>query len=110
MPRKSCPIIPSWDARDQGERSQSTIPVPAYTSAKSNPVQITGEAPARCFSKSTLARFLGLSVRSLDRAKAMGVMPPPDLVVGRSPRWSPETIQRWLRSKPRLPGRGGPSE
>ncbi len=61
----------------------------------------------RCFTKQTLARYLGLSVRSLDRANALGLLPCPDLIVGRSPRWSPQTIERWLRSKPRLPGRKG---
>jgi hypothetical protein len=64
-------------------------------------------APACCLDKRGLARFLGLSVRSLDRANALGLLPAPDLVVGRSPRWSPDTILRWLRTRPRLPGRKG---
>ena len=62
-------------------------------------------ARAVCYSKSDLARFLGISIRSVDRANAAGLLPAADLVVGRSPRWSPQTIERWLRSKPRLPGR-----
>jgi hypothetical protein len=62
---------------------------------------------AACFDKSGLARYLGLSVRSLDRANAAGLLPAPDLVVGRSPRWSPQTVATWLRSRPRLPGRKG---
>jgi predicted DNA-binding transcriptional regulator AlpA len=60
-----------------------------------------------CMGKRGLARFLGLSVRSLDRASAMGLLPRPDLIVGRSPRWSPDTITKWLRTHPRLPGRKG---
>jgi hypothetical protein len=64
-------------------------------------------APASCLDKRGLARFLGVSVRSLDRANALGLLPAPDLVVGRSPRWSPDTISRWLRTRPRLPGRKG---
>jgi hypothetical protein len=28
------------------------------------------------------------------------------LLVGRSPRWSPVTIEKWLRTRPKLPGRG----
>src|SRR5262249_20344039 len=64
-------------------------------------------ATARCFTKRTLADYLGLSVRSLDRANAVGLLPCPDLVVGRSPRWSPETVHKWLRTHPRLPGRKG---
>jgi hypothetical protein len=63
--------------------------------------------PTSCVDKRGLARFLGLSVRSLDRANALGLLPCPDLVVGRSPRWSPETVSKWLRTRPRLPGRKG---
>jgi hypothetical protein len=61
--------------------------------------------PPCCLDKRGLARFLGLSIRSLDRANAFGLLPCPDLVVGRSPRWSPDTISKWLRTRPRLPGR-----
>jgi hypothetical protein len=65
-----------------------------------------GPVPSCCLDKRGLARYLGLSVRSVDRANALGLLPAPDLVVRRSPRWSPETISRWLRTRPRLPGRG----
>jgi hypothetical protein len=64
------------------------------------------QAVAVCFDKKRFARHVGISVRSLDRANAMGLLPQPDLVCGRSPRWSPDTVARWLRCKPRLPGRG----
>jgi hypothetical protein len=64
-------------------------------------------SPLGCMNKRELARFLGLSIRSLDRASALGLLPCPDLVAGRSPRWSPETVSKWLRSRPRLPGRKG---
>jgi hypothetical protein len=64
-------------------------------------------APTSCVDKCGLARFLGVSVRSLDRANALGLLPCPDLVVGRSPRWSTETVSKWLRTRPRLPGRKG---
>ena len=63
--------------------------------------------PTSCLDKRGLARFLKVSIRSLDRANALGLLPCPDLVVGRSPRWSPDTISRWLRTRPRLPGRKG---
>jgi hypothetical protein len=66
-----------------------------------------GPPPDTCFTKAALARFLGLSVRSLDRAAALGLTPVPDLIVGRSPRWSPDTVTKWLRTRPRLPGRKG---
>jgi len=64
------------------------------------------EAPPRYFTKTTVCRHIAISVRTWDRATAMGLTPEPDLMVSRSPRWSPETIARWLRTKPRLPGRG----
>jgi hypothetical protein len=60
---------------------------------------------APMFTKRTLAQHLSMSVRSLDRAAAMSVLPEPDLIAGRSPRWSAATIERWLRNCPRLPGR-----
>jgi hypothetical protein len=69
------------------------------TSSKDTPV------PVSCLTKRGLAQYLGVSVRSLDRGCAMKLLPTPDLVVGRSPRWAPETIAKWLRTRPRLPGR-----
>jgi hypothetical protein len=65
-------------------------------------------APTSCLDKRGLARFLTVSVRTLDRADAMGLLPPADLIVGNSRRrWSPDTISKWLRTHPRLPGRKG---
>ena len=49
-------------------------------------------------------RFLGISVRSLDRAAAAGLLPRPDLTIGRSPRWAPETIQKLLKSPAEVAG------
>jgi len=80
---------------------------PATTSADPPSDVMTDGPPAKCMGKSELARYLGISVRTLDRATAERLTPPPDLVVGRSPRWSPETVTRWLKTRPRLPGRGG---
>jgi hypothetical protein len=69
--------------------------------------ETAGPVPACCLDKRGLARFFGISVRSLDRANALGLLPAPDLVVGRSPpRFSPDTVSRLLRTRPRLPGRG----
>jgi hypothetical protein len=36
----------------------------------------------------------------------MGLTPAPDLILGNQPRFSSSTIERWLRTHPRLPGRG----
>jgi predicted DNA-binding transcriptional regulator AlpA len=43
-----------------------------------------------------LARILAVSRRSLERLRAAGKLPRPDLHLGRSPRWRAETIRRWL--------------
>jgi hypothetical protein len=64
-------------------------------------------APPMCFDKRSLARYLDISVRSWDRATAMSLTPAPDLVVGNRSRWTPQTIEKWLRTHPRLPGRRG---
>src|SRR5262245_33589348 len=58
-----------------------------------------------CLAKRELAAYLGIGYRTLERAIAQGLLPPADLMVGRSPRWSPKTIERWLACKPKLPGR-----
>jgi hypothetical protein len=61
---------------------------------------------SRCFTKKTLCHWLDISTRTWDRSVAAGLTPAPDLVVGSSPRWSPSSIDKWLRTHPRLPGRG----
>lgn len=95
------PILSSWSVREQRRSDHTGNSPPAVSATDSQPADQTD----RCFDKARLARFLGLSVRSLDRANAAGLLPCPDLICGRSPRWSPSTIERWLRTKPRLPGR-----
>jgi len=103
------PVKPQlWAVCGQAGGDHSASPHANEGSADLTSVALTDEAAVvRCFTKQTLARYLGLSVRSLDRANAVGLLPCPDLVVGRSPRWSPDTVQRWLRTRPRLPGRKG---
>jgi hypothetical protein len=82
--------------------STSTARIPARPS-----ITMTDEqAVAVCFTKKSLCEWLSISTRSWDRLAAQGMVPAPDLVVGSSARWSRDTITRWLRSKPRLPGRG----
>ncbi len=96
-----------WAMRGQADGDHSASPHANKGSADLASVTLTDEAAtARCFTKKTLAEYLGLSVRSLDRANALGMLPCPDLVMGSSPRWSPGTVQRGLRTRPRLPGRG----
>ncbi len=98
--------------RREGRGQQPPDPAPSPgtsdPSAQLNPAgQTDDEAVSVCFTKKTLCQWLQMSERSWSRATALGLTPAPDLVVGRSPRWSPATISKWLRSEPRLPGRKG---
>lgn len=43
-----------------------------------------------------LAEALGVSRRSLERERAAGRFPRPDLTIGRMPLWRPETTRRWV--------------
>jgi len=101
-------IVPLWATSGQAPPS-SDVSLSLLDGSSGPPgEQLSDEAAvAVCLDKNRLARFLGISVRTLDRANAMGLLPCPDLTVGRSPRWSPQTIQRWLKTRPRLPGRKG---
>src|SRR5262249_5343623 len=98
-------ILPAWARGGQASFPDSITASPSMDFGGVNPVNMTDQAASEaCFTKQTFVRHLALSVRSLDRAAAAGLLPAPDLLVGRSPRWSPETVAKWLRSKPRLPG------
>ena|SRR5271157_990590 len=96
-----------WAMRGQPPPDCRLSKEQAAPSTAPAPVQPTHDAaPTTCLSKRGLAEYLGVSTRTLDRSIAMGLLPKPDLVVGRSPRWSPETVRKWLRARPTLPGRG----
>jgi hypothetical protein len=43
-----------------------------------------------------ITTFLSCGLRTVERWKAAGKLPKPDLMIGRSPRWKPETIRRWV--------------
>jgi hypothetical protein len=49
-----------------------------------------------CFRIRDIATATGLSQASVERLRASGKLPPPDLVVGRVPLWRVETIRRWV--------------
>jgi predicted DNA-binding transcriptional regulator AlpA len=100
-------VTPRWAMREQSPHNGRGTLEPAAPSTAPAPVQPTQEALDHCLDKRGLGRFLGVSVRTLDRAIAAGLLPRPDLLIGRSPRWAPETINRWLKARPKLPGRGG---
>jgi hypothetical protein len=56
------------------------------------------------FDKRELAEFLRISVRTLDRLRTGGMLPRADLQSGQSPRWTQDTIRRWLKTHPRVKG------
>jgi hypothetical protein len=88
-----------WEGCAQGSPTPREIP-----DRPSNEIS-DEEAVAVCFTKKSLCAFLSISTRTWDRLAAQGMTPVPDLIVGASARWSPDTIRRWLRSSPRLKGR-----
>jgi predicted DNA-binding transcriptional regulator AlpA len=66
----------------------TTAPAP-----KSSPLGVDIEP---LFRWSDLRRVLVASQRTLDRLRASGKLPRPDLFIGRSPRWKAETIRQWI--------------
>jgi predicted DNA-binding transcriptional regulator AlpA len=43
-----------------------------------------------------LARVLAVGRRTIERERAAGRLPRPDLHIGRMPRWRPDTIRDWI--------------
>ncbi len=108
MVRRATQIIPEWAMRGKDPHDQASSLNATAPSSESNPVPTTDEAALTCFfTKKTLCEWLQISTRSWDRATAAGLTPAPDLICGSSARWSPQTIVKWLKSRPRFPGRKG---
>lgn len=42
------------------------------------------------------ADALGIGRRTLERLRASGAFPPPDLIIGKMPLWTPATLERWV--------------
>jgi predicted DNA-binding transcriptional regulator AlpA len=43
-----------------------------------------------------VAAVLGVSRRAIERERAAGRFPCPDLTIGRMPLWTPATVRRWV--------------
>lgn len=100
-------ILSSREGRGQQSHTPALSPGTPAHSGEPNPVPETDEAALVCFyTKRTLCEHLRISIRSWDRAAAAGLTPAPDLICGARARWSPQTIERWLKLHPVLPGRG----
>ena len=50
----------------------------------------------RLFGMDELATFLSCSRRQVERMRSAGKVPPPDMHVGRMPRWKPAAIRAWI--------------
>jgi len=46
-----------------------------------------------------VAKLLGVSKRLIERDRSAGKFPMHDLVIGRMPRWKPETVRAWIDSR-----------
>jgi len=45
-----------------------------------------------------VARALACSRRTLEQMRSGGRFPRPDAMIGRSPRWEPETVRAWVKA------------
>ena len=63
--------------------------------------------PGTCYTKKTLAIYLGVSTRTLDRAAAIGLLPTPDLLVGARPGGAPAPSRSGSHSTPDSPAERG---
>lgn len=54
-----------------------------------------------------VAKMLGVQPTTVHQYRLRGTIPPPDLVVARSPAWREETIRAWLASRPGSGAGGG---
>jgi hypothetical protein len=99
-------ILQVWATGGTDSHDSAPSHDPATTSPAPSTVQVTDDA-SKCFDKASLARYLRLSVRTLDRLAAQGLLPAADLTISGSKRWLQATISRWLLGKPKLSGRKG---
>ena len=69
----------------------SALPVPPKPTDSLEPL----------LSVADLARVLNGSRRTIERLRAAGKLPRPDLHIGKMPRWKAETIRRWIEGSGR---------
>lgn len=51
--------------------------------------------------KPDVAAALDISLREFERMVSSGRFPRPDVRIGRSPRWKPETVRNWIDEQAR---------
>lgn len=64
---------------------------------------IAKNAVTHYLSMGEVAECTGLAESSVRTYRSRGSMPDPDVTIGRTPGWLPETIAEWAKS---LPGQG----
>jgi hypothetical protein len=62
--------------------------------------------PDRCFTRKSLCEWLSISLRTFDRLAAQGLLPQACFYVSGRARWRPSVVEKWLRTRPKLSGRG----
>jgi predicted DNA-binding transcriptional regulator AlpA len=71
-------------------------PLPEAAASPSGVIRLV-DAIEPLLSQEDLTRVLNASRRTVERIRAAGKLPKPDLHVGnRSPRWRPRTIREWI--------------
>ncbi len=65
-------------------------------SSSSTEPPIAGGLPRLTYRLADIAAVTGISRRSLERERAAGRFPKPDLIVGRMPLWRAATIEAWV--------------
>jgi hypothetical protein len=90
-------VLLSWDPCGQVSIDPAPSALLSATQDQPSPVSEVG-----CFTQKTLAEFLAVSLRTIFRLQAQGLLPDPDIQINRSPRWHTTTIMKWLRSRPRI--------
>jgi predicted DNA-binding transcriptional regulator AlpA len=68
----------------------------ASTSVKVVPDLNVAVALEPLLTMSDLGRILAVERRTIDRLRSAGKLPPPDLILGRMPRWRRSTIDGWI--------------
>ena len=69
-------------------------------------VSTTPDPTSEWWTTSEVAAYLGLNVATVSAYRARGQMPEPDMTVGRTHVWHPETIITWHEARKRV-GVGG---
>lgn len=67
----------------------------AHTGRQADPPPSGMERLTLALRMDQVAAALGVSRSTIERARAAGRFPPPDLRIGRMPLWRPETVRRW---------------